>query len=534
MEKILRTDNATQAINKINANFADIPTSVSSDVVAEGTIVGNGSEYVNVYLNKARPGDLLRIDFPNGNWTDAASGSNKLAIGYRDASGTVQSLYLVSRGTVVENSYEAYLSPRLANDFDFAYFAIRAAVGQQVPYVVTRIDEMKVRSYFQAELADTVAKVKDRQVNNCATFAVITDIHYRCYINDDASIAPWGAIATAANIAEIAREVRLDNVLCLGDVIDGRSTVHLSSCDATDIMRAFSMTDVPLLFSIGNHDDNRYFSQGSATGDRRFTGGEIYANFYQSIDERTSVGGAMNGCDYYRDIERLKIRIISICAIDFSGNYKFSVETQSWLTSTFASMPEGWKAILFTHIPPFPAHTWGGNGYTGGDATALIIKDNVDKVLAVYQGHTHLDNVFLNPYTAISLSCGKCYSLSVTETAPEGSTFPARYANDSRQDLFDIVVFDLENSLMSCIRFGAGVDRYIHTVPVLAASGSSVTLVPAVLDAVSWAVRASESESISVSSGIVTVAAGATSGSRLTTIARDADGNMEIWCIKVS
>lgn len=50
-----------------------------------------------------------------------------------------------------------------------------------------------------------------------------------------------------------------------------------------------------------------------------------------------------------------------------------------------------------------------------------------------------------------------------------------------------------------------------------------------------WHVRGSESSSISITSGgVVTVAAGATSGARLTARAADSNGNYEFWVIKVA
>ncbi len=197
-------------------------------------------------------------------------------------------------------------------------------------------------------------------------------------------------------------------------------------------------------------------------------------------------------------------------------------------------MPSGYKAVIITHVPPYPAQVWGGSGYTGGSDTATIIANNVDNVIAVFQGHTHLDNIFLSPYVAVSISSEKCYTLEVTSSAPEDSVFPARYANDYRQDLFDVVVINQTLQLVACIRFGAGVDRYIHYTPISVSAGGSTTLTPSVITATAWHVRDSESSSISVSSGTVTVASGATSGSRLSVRAADADGNFEFWVIKVS
>ena len=93
---------------------------------------------------------------------------------------------------------------------------------------------------------------------------------------------------------------------------------------------------------------------------------------------------------------------------------------------------------------------------------------------------------------------------------------------------------DKVNSFLSCIRFGAGVDRYVHLTPVEVSAGGTTTLTPSVLTASSWETRESEASSISIEGGVVSVDSGATSGARLTAICKDASGNMEFWIIKVA
>ena len=75
METILKTDNAYQAIDKINANFAEAGTGGGETVKIEGTFTGNGDTIVYYYF-PAKPGDYIHIDFPNGTWATKSSRDN--------------------------------------------------------------------------------------------------------------------------------------------------------------------------------------------------------------------------------------------------------------------------------------------------------------------------------------------------------------------------------------------------------------------------------------------------------------------------
>ena len=298
--------------------------------------------------------------------------------------------------------------------------------------------------------------------------------------------------------------------------------------------RTFSGIGVPLIYAIGNHDDNRYFA--NEDGDRNFTAQEIHAEFIQQVDERTTVGGPMQGCNYYRDIDRLKLRIIVLMSINFNKAYQYSAETQQFLTETFASMPEGYKALIFAHTPLTSTQSYPNTSFPGGGTIETIIKNNLDKFICFFFGHTHFDNFYMTPFPEVNIGAAKVYNTesgTAGDTAPEGAYFCERAAGDYREQLWDTIVVDQTNALLSLIRFGAGPDRYIHYTPVEVAAGGTTTLTPSCITADSWETRASETD-ISIAAGTVTIAAGATSGTRLTAIAKDADGNMEIWCIKIA
>ena len=526
MRTIYKTDNAFVSIDKINGNFEEL-AGADSKTVAQGILNGAGMTFVFGYVN-AYPGDVITIQFPGGDFSTPASGVyGKLSVGYRDNADVIHPLFLCRGNNPVQSQYDIFISSALGDDYKDLYIAIRANNGVSVPYVVTRRNQ-EIKQYFRKELAETIAQAKARITNdNCLVFPLITDIHYRSSNEYDAqSIAPYLAISSGDNMAEIGRQIRFDNVVCLGDIIDGFNSTYLAKADSNDMMHIFSGVDSPLLNVLGNHDDNRY-------GDGLLTENEIYASFLRNIDERV-IRGPMNGANWYRDIEQKKIRIIGLCAINYSGDYDYTTETQNWFTETLNSLPEDYKSIILLHVPPVNAQTFNGSGYRGGTEIANIINTYTDKIIAVFQGHTHLDNVFVSPYLAISTSCNKCYNPESITGAPEDSVFPERSTGTESEDLFEIVVCDTENNLLSCIRFGAGVNRYINYLPISVSAGGTVTLTPNVISPSSWTTRASESQYISINNGVVSISSSAVSGSRLIARASDASGNMEIWIIKVS
>lgn len=519
--------------------------STDGDVIYSGILSG-GDNNLLYHRFPARQGDYLHITFPKGNWPTLKSREsyNKLILGSVRIDGVGY-----SGGTEVLR--EGWVCPDYGFDFivdtfnitdpvsePFGGLAYRAKSGIGIPFTISRLSKTTPKKYFDLEAAKTIRTVKDRiSDGKCLVFAICSDLHYRDLEEGYRPFAQYSPIQMAITMRDFTEKVRTDNVVCLGDVSDGRWGALQAKKDAYTCQWYLAQCKAPVLNVVGNHDDNRYYAQQD--GDRRLTQGELYSNMMAYNDERATIDGAMGGCNYYRDIDRAKVRLIALMGIDFNGNYAYTSETRTWFSETLASMPEGWKAIVFVHEPVVRAQNWSNTAYTGGTEVANIISANLDKFLFLYEGHTHIDNVYLSPWPAINIGCQKVYnSESGTNepgsSAPEDAWWPIRAVGDYREVLWDAVVVDQTNALLSCIRYGAGVDRYIHLSPITVTAGGNVTLSPTVITADTWHTKTSEAESISVADGVVSVSAGATSGSRLTVRAADADGNFEYWTILVS
>ena len=539
MKRILKTDKAYTAIDKINDNFDE----VYGDESFDGSVTGDGNNWV-YYDFSASAGDYYRIQFPNGTWTTASSreGYNKLMLTYLKSDGTtLYSAEIVREPWPIQDyGYDFIVSSYGTSTLEVTKVRvyIRATSGVTVPFTITKLSTEHVKSYFEPEVRNVVYSVRTFQTSPCFNFALCSDLHYLDLEEGYRPFAPYSPLGMFVNMKEVARHIRLDNVICLGDMIDGRWSAAVAMRHADEQMTFMKNVGVPIIYAIGNHDDNRYWSQQG--GDRRLTSGEMHSYFIQPVDERAGVDGTMNGCNYYRDIDRFKIRLIVILGITFTGSYGFTSDTTTWFSDVMDSIPAGYKAIIFTHEPVRTDWNWANTSAISGASTiSSTIVSNIDKVIGFFFGHTHIDNVYLDPFVAVNIGCQKVYNNSdgtnpPGSSAPEDCWWPVRAAGDARENLWDVVSIDQTNEVIACIRFGAGVDRYIHYTPIVVAAGGTVTLSPAYITADTWHVRDSESSSISISSGVVTVSSGATPGSRLTARAADADGNFEYWAIKVS
>ena len=127
MEKILRTDNAYQAIDKINSNFAEAGAG-GDNARIEGEITGNGNDFVYYHFS-AKPGDYMHVEFPNGSWatTHSRDSYNRLVFGWVDNNNTHHSIAEISRESwvVPEYGYDLYVSDGVTNMKE-AYLAFRA------------------------------------------------------------------------------------------------------------------------------------------------------------------------------------------------------------------------------------------------------------------------------------------------------------------------------------------------------------------------------------------------------------------------
>ena len=142
-------------------------------------------------------------------------------------------------------------------------------------------------------------------------------------------------------------------------------------------------------------------------------------------------------------------------------------------------------------------------------------------------GHSHIDAEFIKPYVEITNVCQKFEMVDTTEEGwlrisgyIDGMRVPERAEGTYTEDAWTICVLKPDSKELDMIRFGAGIDRYIHYDPI--SSGTLTTR----FSSATW--YTSDSDVATVSDGVVTI----TGTGRCAIYAKDSDGNIEIWVIE--
>ncbi len=168
---------------------------------------------------------------------------------------------------------------------------------------------------------------------------------------------------------------------------------------------------------------------------------------------------------YYVDYEEKKIRMIFIDSFDpkEAVRYGFTDYCVHWLDSVLDLMPEGFQAIIFSHVPPLVRLQAWTNDIRNREKLIEVLDRYADRILAFINGHNHCDHLFNDlhngQFPIISINCAKCeYFLA---HKPEGAVVPYRRLGDRTQESFDIMQVDTDKNEIYFTRFGAGQDRKV-------------------------------------------------------------------------
>lgn len=426
-----------------------------------------------------------------------------------------------------------------------------------------------VKTKFRAELADTVAKVNTLDDEGGLVLLLLTDIHYlrdpdswNSNFRDDPPVAASRLIFddTAVNMKALLENVNgdVDAVLCLGDVIDGGNTIANSLLDADVSLAKFDELNIPLLLVLGNHDNNRNGYSGFDT----IQGSDLATTFMSHSSSAVTYPSpdTFYKTTYYKDFDTYKLRLICVYGQSFSsGNvYEFSSATRTFLAESLESLPEDYKAIFVTHVPPCTKMNYNNNtrkGGESGDTTVNgvtisggvkgIIEHYGEKVIAMLYGHCHQDNVWADPFVSIGTCCNKSVAVNGNSSLwSADAVMPLRSPDDYRQDLWDVLLVKQTAKTIDMVRFGAGVDRRVHYEATECVAGSSVTLTNTFESGGTWGLRTSDTSKASVLNGVVSVNADTPVGTLLSVwysnqvvnVNKQVTGGTykEYWTIKVT
>lgn len=457
------------------------------------------------------------------------------AVGYKDeprGDGEAYDNYLT-------RTFNGTLSGRLINTeifLDPEHYPVIILVGQcetaeQMQAAISlyastaAVDHPQVADYYLPELEDTVAKVRDMCDEPSLVFTWATDIHR--WSDNAGGVQSFEAMIQ--NMSEFAKRVKSDFVLFTGDLTDGNVAKATTIDRAHDCLEKFRTIGVPFVWAQGNHDNNPY--KGDAN---LFTMPECFKAYFTSTRARMNL--AENGTDYYVDFDELGIRLIVLNANNCTerSKYAYGSTTVSWLNSV---LDPDKKVLLAIHQTPYTTHTYADatETYRAASMKAAIntfIENGGD--IVVISGHSHLDMAFIDPWVEVMQDCQR-FCPDVTEdmidpeVSPSGAYIDvvrknARAAGTASEDLWTACVYQPFSNNLFLVRFGAGVDRYLHCDPLQTARSVTTRLT----GTVDWST--SDPDVATVSDGEISI----TGSGKCAVIAKNEAGDIEVWIVQTA
>lgn len=281
--------------------------------------------------------------------------------------------------------------------------------------------------------------------------------------------------------SSVATEEELDNMI-------DQISKHLSPLWGTD----------RLLMALGNHDG----CYGDETGyyRKQLSPEKLWETYFreQALDFRRVF--SEESSYFFVDNTPQKIRFIVLNS-QYGGNYavdeigwaindRFAVscygqEQLDWLANVALDMPEGYGAVIATHVPPKVLYstqtepytvdcaqlrgiidaynnrtTFSGRYTVGVDGwnNSVIDVDFTDamgEVIALFAGHIHQDSV-----DTTTMSCPIITITSAGAPVNTGDQ-PERIFGTDTETSFDVVTINRKTRTIHCTRIGAGEDRTI-------------------------------------------------------------------------
>ena len=313
------------------------------------------------------------------------------------------------------------------------------------------------RKCFEAEIADTVSKVRTLQENVNYTFAFVSDTHQNSASEDITRCT----IDTFSNLKDVSEKIPLNAIYHGGDWLSVvERTQAEANAEIAEMRNWMLQSNVygRVHCTVGNHD--------GVNG-----GAPLATTLYSSLftHDECLVVRAGNSDSYYIDIAKPKLRIIMLSnALKVSGALGVDAETVAWFESILASTPTGANIIVMSHIGPQCAD-W----TVGHDDIVTAINawyDNADtgKVVAWIAGHQHYDWVVPSANSGCSFPVVVCtcsYPSSITPSSDQQTAGAIPVVNrpryDARQDSWSVFVYRPDLGTIDMVRFGAGDDTTV-------------------------------------------------------------------------
>ena len=319
------------------------------------------------------------------------------------------------------------------------------------------------KSYYLDEITDTALKVKSLTKEPALVFFLCTDVHYNT-IKTDNRLKLDSVTDMTTNMASLKTQIPVDGLICLGDIVDAKPPLKTEETkqQIKYVMKRLKGVGLPLLYCIGNHDDNRYTSRKDGT---LFTSQQL-GSMYMSYTLSNKVSDAStHGLNYYVDYDRLKIRVFVLDSNyqnpkdNFHWSYGFADSTAAWFGDQLKKVPKEWSVLVLTHRRfiqnKSPGKNWIYNQFKMVQTVNDFISDGGTYIATIY-GHIHRDFSNSKPFLEFSTAAQKCQNIEIKKGS---ASAPERKLNTASEDLWDVLVIRPQSRKINTVRFGAGNDR---------------------------------------------------------------------------
>lgn len=302
---------------------------------------------------------------------------------------------------------------------------------------------------FQNEIEDTAEKLRAAyKKEGTYAFLLLTDSHY--VVN-----GTWDD--TLHCIKAVDQRAPVDGIIHLGDLTDGMVSRRVNYDYVNAVKRDLFSLEKPFYIVMGNHDTN-YFKGNPEC----FTKEEQYW-LYQSdcCDGAAREGHALY---YYRDFEEILVRAVFLHSFDECEKvrYGYSQEEVLWLRRILKTVPENYRVLVFSHVPPLPEIHYWSKDIRNGEEMVGILEDYIREderhcVLGWIHGHNHADQIYRKRlFPIVSLGCTKVEDFK--DKKPENAVTCDRKIGTPSQELWNVLLVRRDSGKLRLVRFGAGED----------------------------------------------------------------------------
>lgn len=298
--------------------------------------------------------------------------------------------------------------------------------------------------YVEEEIKDTANKLYAKAaLGNVSIIGFSTDQHVSKWTDQHETTNTPGTIFGLKALRKIADMFPFNAVVFGGDYSNGSA----SSINEGVYMVYAPLTGAacPVMGTAGNHDS--WQDQQDVTNAQIFKRHAARAKVdypaFAPLDKISANG--------YYDDPTVNIRYIILDAeprnTSVSTNSTATITAN--LTAMLAGVPEGYKAIIFSHKPLNSAL---GSGFKDAVNNATVLETNAEKIICCINGHGHTD--------ASETLNGVLY-IQTRAAAPTNYMGVADLSSAGTADetAFDVFVIDQENGKICAVRYGAGADR---------------------------------------------------------------------------